>query len=332
VRHLFCLVVLWVGAIVDAAPPYQTAPYGEPRIITSSDPSTFVSMEVGSGGRMEYGDGQFAFPYVFVVTFSDGLSLEIFGFEDFESIEDVKLVADKYAYMLGQLPRALRSNLREVYFLEGNFGIGGGFGAIQIHTDSGATALALNVMEEILVHEGVHASLQLDYSTDSPDWVAAQQADPEFISNYARDFPDREDMAESFVLWMALRYKPERLTASARQVVEATIPNRLAYFDSLNLDMRPVTPYGPNLFASFPLVDGFRNTSALGYAGMGWISDQTWPYVYSYGLDASLFFLNDGALSGFYAYDFTRQGWIWGSVEWGWFYDFNQNQWEPFPR
>ena len=33
-----------------------------------------------------------------------------------------------------------------------------------------------------------------------------------FISEYARDHPDREDIAESFLPYLAVRYRPERLT------------------------------------------------------------------------------------------------------------------------
>jgi hypothetical protein len=286
-------------------------------------------MEVGTGGRMAYGD-TYAFPYVFVVRFTDGLSLEIVVNEDYGSLENARREAEKYPYELGQLPRALRSGIQDVYILKGSFGFGGGLGSIQIHAGSRPEAVRLEAMEEVFLHEGVHASLDVPYGLDAPGWVAAQAADAGFISTYARDFPRREDMAESFPVWVALRYRPDRLTETARRTIEATIPNRLAYFDSLYLDMRPISPTGPTIFASHPLLEGFRNTAKPGTPGMGWIYDAAWPQVYSYALGRWLYFLDDGSPAGFYAYEFELKGWIWGSVDWGWYFDFDRATWERF--
>ena len=41
--------------------------------------------------------------------------------------------------------------------------------------------------------------------------ASAQETDGVFISDYARDFPDREDIAESVLPYFAVRYRPERL-------------------------------------------------------------------------------------------------------------------------
>ena len=73
-----------------------------------------------------------------------------------------------------------------------------------------------------------------------PKWIAAQKADGEFISNYAKDSPNREDLAESYLPYFAVRYRPDRISKSLAKKIKQTIPNRIKYFDSLALDMYPV--------------------------------------------------------------------------------------------
>ena len=55
--------------------------------------------------------------------------------------------------------------------------------------------------------------------------------DGKFISRYAKDHPTREDVAESSTSWYATRIRPERQPAKDVRTTEATIPNRLNYFD-----------------------------------------------------------------------------------------------------
>ena len=86
-----------------------------------------------------------------------------------------------------------------------------------------------------------HVSLDFAHK-DSPSWRAALAADGVFISIYARDYPDREDIAESILPYFALRYRPDRLADSDRAAILAAIPNRLNYFDEQGFDMSPYTP------------------------------------------------------------------------------------------
>ena len=80
---------------------------------------------------------------------------------------------------------------------------------------------------------------------DAPGWRAAQEADGEFISNYARDFPDREDVAESVLPYFAMRYRPRSAFGRSAAAIADTIPNRLEYFDGLALDWSPYVPDVP---------------------------------------------------------------------------------------
>jgi len=60
-----------------------------------------------------------------------------------------------------------------------------------------------------------------------------------FVSDYARDYPAREDVAEGILPYFALRYRPDRLTEADRFAITAAIPNRLLYFDEQGFDMSP---------------------------------------------------------------------------------------------
>ena len=67
------------------------------------------------------------------------------------------------------------------------------------------------------------------------EWKRAVRADNNFISKYAKDYPGREDIAESAVAWMAARCRrerqiPNKLLPGVKEIEEA-IPNRLDYFD-----------------------------------------------------------------------------------------------------
>jgi hypothetical protein len=75
-------------------------------------------------------------------------------------------------------------------------------------------------------------------------WIAAQIADSGFISTYARDNPQREDIAESFLPYLAVRYRSDRITQGLKDTIDQTIPHRIAYFDGLGLAMYPFTTTG----------------------------------------------------------------------------------------
>ena len=45
-------------------------------------------------------------------------------------------------------------------------------------------------------------------------------------------------------MYFAVRHKPHRIDDKLRAKITAAIPNRIAYFDGLNLKMHPVIPVG----------------------------------------------------------------------------------------
>ena len=71
-------------------------------------------------------------------------------------------------------------------------------------------------------------------------WLAAQKADDEFISTYAKDSPTREDIAESFLTWIVVRHRSDRVSKSHVKKILKAIPNRIKYFDEEEFDMYPI--------------------------------------------------------------------------------------------
>ena len=52
-----------------------------------------------------------------------------------------------------------------------------------------------------------------------------------YISYYAQQNPDREDLSESSTSWYAVRIKRNRQPENDIRTTEATIRNRMNYFD-----------------------------------------------------------------------------------------------------
>ena len=70
-------------------------------------------------------------------------------------------------------------------------------------------------------------------------WIDAQNKDNNFISEYAKEFPNREDIAESYLLYFALKHKREKLSDITIKKIENTIPNRIKYFENQNFEVYP---------------------------------------------------------------------------------------------
>lgn len=226
------------------AQPFSGTIFIDPDIITPSDPTTFTGMQyAGRGDRVMFDRRVDAFvtlnAYLFNVSFSDGLSTEFEVNPEFGSVDAAANQASTYATVIGRLPTVLRTDVETVWIHQGVQPFGGGNHNLLIHTGQGAFYGAQGILEETLVHEAAHTSLDAAHAS-SPGWLAAQLADPNFISDYARDNPTSEDIAESFLPYLAVRYRSDRISQSLADTITNTIPNRIAYFDHQNFDMFPI--------------------------------------------------------------------------------------------
>ncbi|CAI8230082.1 MAG: Uncharacterised protein [SAR116 cluster bacterium] len=230
------------------APPYQGTIWETGDIINASDPSAFNDISYsGIGERQMYdrrngGAWVNLSPFLFDVSFSDGLSTEIQVNPEF-SLEQATEEANKYAFLIGQLPKGLRKDVFTIWIHKGEENYGGGNNNILIHT--GMTEVYENyssgIVEETLIHEAVHTSVDAylypNRETDGVGWVNAAQKDGCYISSYAMENPFREDIAELFPFYVAIKYFPERISEQMRDNILSCNLNRILYLDTLDIDL-----------------------------------------------------------------------------------------------
>lgn len=180
------------------------------------------------------------------------------------------------------MPAILRSKLQTLWIHQGDQSFRGGNANILIHTDRAVRCLRDGILEETLIHEGTHTSIDPDH-TNAAGWVAAQRADPDFISTSARDNPTREDLAESFLLQLAFRHRKDRITTTLASTIERTMPNRIVYFDQQNFNLYPfLTVPAENAAVTDDLAVAAGQTTTLNVEATGSV-----PMTYQWYLGAS---------------------------------------------
>tara|TARA_Y100000994_G_scaffold223031_1_gene203666 strand:- start:259 stop:900 length:642 start_codon:yes stop_codon:yes gene_type:complete len=207
--------------------------------MSASDPTSFIELEYsGQKDRMMFDrrTGQFGTvnAHIFEARYGTSTMVEIQVNPEFD-VANAEQEALFYATAIGRMPAFLFTDLETVWIHAGDKPAGGGNNNLLIHTGWGRQQYAdQGFLEELFLHEGAHTSLDSRHARD-PDWRAAQQADGNFLSIYARDYPEQEDVAESIGPWLAVRFFRDRIDSTLAEQIEATIPNRLHYFDCVGL-------------------------------------------------------------------------------------------------
>ncbi|TVP42571.1 MAG: Ig-like domain-containing protein [Gemmatimonadales bacterium] len=232
-----------VTATVVAPPnnaPYSGTIFLYPNVITAEDPTSFTGLEDAGRGERRMFDRRIGWvirdAFLFIATYSDGRQIEVQVNPEFANSDDARVEALKYATVIGRLPSRLLKDVETVWIHRGSNAFGGGNRNLLIHTGMAAFYEAQGILEETLVHEAAHTSLD-SYFAAAPGWLAAQAADARFISTYAWQYPQREDIAESFLPWFAVRHRRDRISEAQANIIESTIPNRLAFFDEQEFPM-----------------------------------------------------------------------------------------------
>jgi hypothetical protein len=252
--------ILLTLSATKAGPPFSGTIFIDPDIITGEDPSAFENLEDAGRGRRQMYDRRPADwvnlnAYLFTGSYDDGLEIEFQVNPEFGTQDNAREQALKYAGVIGRLPTSLRRDVETSWIHKGVNPFGGGNRNLLIHTGQGENYIASGILEETFVHEAAHTSLDARHANSS-GWRAAQSADPEFISTYARDNQNREDIAESFLVFLAVRYREERISNSLQKKITDAIPNRIAYFDELSLDWYPVVmPEQPPFVVTTTTID-----------------------------------------------------------------------------
>ena len=154
------------------------------------------------------------------------------------------IISVTYSKVIGRLPNFLLTNVKTVWIHKGNNDYGGGNQNLLIHTGRSVEYISKEILEETFIHEAGHTSLDWDWDglIDKAEWNNAKNKDKEYISNYAKKYPRREDVAESILPWIAVRYRLDRVSKEHAEKVLKAIPNRLKFFDEQNFDMYPIVP------------------------------------------------------------------------------------------
>ncbi len=215
----------------------------DPDIIRETDPTIFAGIQsLGVAERQTYDRREGSWitedMFLFEANFRGVDPVEVQVNLEYGSEESAEQDALFFAEAVGRLPRLLFRDLSSITIHKGDEAFGGGNNNILIHSEANGY-IKDGWLEETLVHEGVHTSMDGRYAS-SEGWINSQNDDSLFISTYAEDYPGREDMAESFLMWMASEYRRSRVSAATLSTIENAIPARLSFFNSLNLDMYPV--------------------------------------------------------------------------------------------
>jgi hypothetical protein len=225
------------------AQPYSGTIFIDPDIITSSDPSAIQSTTYAGRNWAWVFDRRtnnwgWIYAYSFNVVWDDGITSVAQVNPEFGSTSAAMVQAQKYAFHIGQLPACLRVDVDEIWIHKGTQPFGGGNNSILIHTGQSAVYESSGILEETLVHEATHTSLDAAHAASS-GWLNAQNQDNSYISTYAQSNPTTEDVAESFLTWLAVRYRRPVISYYDYITIASTIPNRLSYFDAQNFNLYP---------------------------------------------------------------------------------------------
>ena len=221
-------------------PPYWGTVWFSPDIITEEDPSAFEGLTyTGTGLRIMFDRRSASWveleAHLFDARFGETTTIEIQVNPEF-SAEEAEVEALFYGQVIGQIPGFFFADLETVWIHRGYEGFGGGNNNLLIHTEMGEEYIRDGVLEEVFLHEGTHTSVDAHHS-DNPLWLAAQEADGMFISQYAQEHPNREDLSETVGPYLGMRFRSERMSEELNAIVNETLPNRVMYLDCLDLSM-----------------------------------------------------------------------------------------------
>jgi len=174
--------------------------------------------------------------FIFEARYTDGTSVGIWAHPDFKTKENAMESVEPVAEAVGKLSTLMRKTLDHVVIHRGDavaFGEDMGHFFV-LYSDNIKTRIRNHDLEETVFHESVHATLDQKYKS-SKKWRAAQKADGDFITKYAKRLPMKEDLAESGLFAWAIIMHPGRLPAKVEARARKIMPNRIAFFEELFL-------------------------------------------------------------------------------------------------
>jgi len=206
--------------------------------IRNSDPNALESVQFIGWSQQEMPDRRidalFAKAYVFQTTYQDKTGVQIWAHQDFGDQETAGNYVKKLADAIGQQPHFNRVNLNHVVLHKGDetaFAEEEGRFFI-IYSENMDTRIRNHDLQETVFHECAHVAFESAHA-EAPAWRKAQQADAGFITAYAAEHPEKEDLPESALFAYVLLNYPGRLDKDVEKSVQLQMPNRLTYFGAL---------------------------------------------------------------------------------------------------
>ncbi|MEM7566435.1 MAG: hypothetical protein AAF321_04310 [Pseudomonadota bacterium] len=230
----FALVTLSRAASAEPLYPNSVASNGLDFILPD-DPGACWSITEAGGGRTEMYD-----PRRDVLSVEGAIHFDV-TFPEHQvrinvhpGVLDPQARAHEVAASVSRLPAQMRAPLRHVNVLDGDGvaweeGLGGFF---TLYDGLIERRLSEHDLDETVFHEAAHVALDPLLSND-PDWRSNQAADGAFVTQYAADNPDKEDIAESALFAWTLHFHPGRLPADVEAAVRDVMPNRLEYLGNM---------------------------------------------------------------------------------------------------
>lgn len=207
--------------------------------IRKGDPNAYKSMEFLGRKKKEMPDSRSEIlidkeAFVFKLTFSDKSTVEVWAHSSFKSHEKAKKQVVKLHGPLGKLPGFMRKKIKHVVVHKGNevaFAENGDQFFV-LYSQNMDTRINNNDLEETVFHESVHATLEDKYKNDKT-WLNAQKNDKAFITEYAQENPEKEDLPETAIFAYTYKKHPNRLNKKTKDWMKKNIKERLAFFDTV---------------------------------------------------------------------------------------------------
>lgn len=236
IRFIATIIFVLTPCILLAKPLYPNAVVSNGlEFILPDDPGACWTIVEGQGGRTEMYDPRRGTLFVdqaihFELTFHN----QKIRINVHPEVVQPQQRAMEAAASLSRLPTKMRNALRYVNILDDD---GGAWAEDRVrfftlYDRLMERRLAEHDLDETVFHETAHVALDHILSND-PNWRSSQAADGDFITQYAAEKPNKEDIAESALFAWTMIYHPGRLPAKIENAVRNIMPNRLEYISNV---------------------------------------------------------------------------------------------------
>lgn len=249
--------VLALASVCASAQPYSGTIFDFPDAFRDTDSTALIGVEYAGQSQKSVYDRRVGNTsinaFVFTARFGDGSPAWTIMVNPEFSQTEAKALAEKYARNIGQMPICIRSGITGAVIHDGVNPWGGG-NPLTIHHGQGLSYERSGIVTETMIHESTHAAFDRIYYDAA--WKAAVKADGQFISTYARDNPASEDHSETFLCWLAVRYKKDRIPQADYAKITAAVPNRLKWYDAMDFKLSPMAGGTAAIHKSRPVRPG----------------------------------------------------------------------------